>query len=125
MVAYGGGKITFVSGGKNVLYRKENIISRVRKALDTGSGYSCQDTLDAEAEKKITKFPFPLKNDKNMDLQLFFVGENSETQLLLTTMRQNFLSVLMHHHISSHLYQSTDGGRTFQKIRKANQVNFH
>ena len=92
-------------------------LGRVRRSLSPGSNTSCMDVLDKEAEKEISTNLFPLKDDRNMDLQLVFLGKNSEIQVLLTTMTENsFMNFFMPHHQSSNLYQTTDGGMTFQKI---------
>lgn len=90
---------------------------RSRRSLETSKpSKECQNKLDKEAEKKILAFQYPLRNDHNMDLQLVYLGPNSETQVLMTSMAATFVGFFARQHKSSNLYQSTDGGRTFQLI---------
>lgn len=115
-VTFGEQLITFGNNG-NIFQSKRKAHTISRRAIDSSSVCK-KDPLDVEATKKIQKHAFPLKEDRHIDLDEVFVGRNSETQLLITTSPQSFIGMIlmMGHHSSSTIYQTTDGGRTFQKL---------
>ncbi|XP_066935897.1 sortilin-like [Clytia hemisphaerica] len=82
----------------------------------------CKSHLNEEAKKKMEKNEFPLKSDKNNDVALVWLGDNLETQILLTTVNtlsSHFLSIFNifgKHESPSNIYRSTDGGKSFQNI---------
>ncbi|XP_065657025.1 sortilin isoform X2 [Hydra vulgaris] len=74
-----------------------------------------RSTLNEDAKKKIQSNKFVLKDEKNFDFQLFWLGEDSEVQLLLTTIDAGFLTIFGIKNPSK-LYKSTNDGLTFENI---------
>eukprot|EP00794_Sanderia_malayensis_P006074 gene6074-6776_t len=62
------------------------------------------------------KHLWPLKGDHNINLKLVWIGKNSETQLLLTTLEIGALFFKIT--APSKLYRSNDDGFTFQPIQE-------
>lgn len=91
-------------------YRRDVPINAMDNNLDDAKA-----KITRELEKKIDIYDYPLKEDQRIDLQMVWLGEDHEVELLLTTLewRMGFMQFIK----PSILYQSTDRGRTFQNIQ--------